>query len=89
MPKQEPMDRARDELFSHIHRCGVLDANVDDQDSWMNETMGYLAERYPDLGEQELVQLKAVGMRFCQPVISRLTADEPVGHAVLGPPKEA
>ncbi len=89
MPKQEPMDRARDELFSHIHRCGVLEANVDDQDSWMNETMGYLAERYPDLGEKDLVRLKAVGMRFCQPVISRLSRDEAAEHPVLGPPKEA
>ena len=45
MAKQEPMERARDELFSHIHRCGVLQAHVDDQDSWMTETIEYLAER--------------------------------------------
>lgn len=89
MPKQEPMDRARDELFSHIHRCGVLEATVDDQDSWMDETMQFLAERYPDLGEQELMQLKTVGMRFCQPVISRLSSDDAPEHPVLGPPKEA
>lgn len=72
MGKQELMDRARDELFSHIHRCGVLQASVDDQGSWMSETIEYLAERYPDLGESELGDLKAVGLRFCQPVISRL-----------------
>ena len=77
MGKQELMDRARDELFSHIHRCGVLQASVDDQDSWMTETIEYLAERYPDLTVSELAQLKTVGLRFCQPVISRLKKEEP------------
>lgn len=101
MAKQEPMDRARDELFSHIHRCGVLEAHEDDQDSWMTETVEYLAERYPDLGVKELTQLKAVGMQFCKPVISRLrrepppeqpavdAVDEESGEALLGAPREA
>lgn len=96
MGKQEPMERARDELFSHIHRCGVLDANATDQDVWMTETVEYLGERYPDLGVKDLVRLKAVGMQFCQPVISRLkrqpVASEPTatdGEALLGEPREA
>ena len=98
MAKQEPMDRARDELFSHIHRCGVLEAHEDDQDSWMTETIEYLAERYPDLGVKELTQLKAVGMQFCKPVISRLKREPPAerpmaeeegGEALLGAPREA
>ena len=98
MAKQEPMDRARDELFSHIHRCGVLQAHEEDQDSWMSETIEYLAERYPDLGVQELTQLKAVGMQFCKPVISRLRRDERTvqpavdeddSEAMLGAPREA
>ena len=75
MGKQELLDRARDELFSHIHRCGVLQASEDDQDTWMTETIEYLAERYPDLGETDLMELKTVGRRFCQPVISRLKKD--------------
>lgn len=95
MAKQEPMERARDELFSHIHRCGVLDANADDQDVWMTETVEYLGERYPDLGRRELGKLKAVGMQFCKPVISRLqrSAPEPeasdASEALLGEPREA
>lgn len=95
MAKQEPMERARDELFSHIHRCGVLNANADDQDVWMNETVEYLGERYPDLANSELVKLKAVGMQFCKPVISRLkrkqAAPEPseASEALLGEPREA
>ena len=95
MAKQEPMDRARDELFSHIHRCGVLNANADDQDVWMSETVEYLGERYPDLANSDLVQLKAVGMQFCKPVISRLKRKRPVpepgdaSESLLGEPREA
>lgn len=77
MAKQEPIERARDELFSHIHRCGVLNAEAADQDVWMTETVEYLAERYPDLGVSELAQLKKVGMQFCKPVISRLKRSRP------------
>lgn len=72
MAKQEPIERARDELFSHIHRCGVLEAEAADQDVWMTETVEYLAERYPDLEVSDLARLKKVGMQFCKPVISRL-----------------
>ena len=57
MAKQEPIERARDELFSHIHRCGVLEAEADDQDVWMTETVEYLAERYPDLEVADLAKL--------------------------------
>ncbi|MFC1662343.1 hypothetical protein ACFL3S_12975 [Gemmatimonadota bacterium] len=63
------MNRARDELFSHINRCGVLQAGEEDQRHWMDETIDYLAERYPDLSDGDLQDLYAVGMRFCQPAI--------------------
>jgi len=62
-------DRARDELFSHINRCGVLHAAEEDQKVWMEETMEYLGERYPDLGEPDLKDLFTLGMRFCQPAL--------------------
>lgn len=67
--KAKLKDRARDELFSHINRCGVLDAAEDDQTQWMKETMEYLAERYPDLGDADLQDLFTLGMRFCRPAI--------------------
>ena len=90
MAKQQPIERARDELFSHIHRCGVLKATPADQDSWMTETMGYLAERYPDLGEKELFHLKAVGLQFCKPVISRIKIEEPKeGNGMGDAPSDA
>ena len=69
MTKENMITRARDELFSHINRCGVLQADEEDQRHWMDETIDYLAERYPDLSDQDLQDLYAVGMRFCQPAI--------------------
>lgn len=69
MANEKLMDRARDELFSHINRCGVLQASADDQKVWMQETIDYLAERYPDLGDVDLDALFQVGMRFCRPAI--------------------
>jgi hypothetical protein len=63
------INRARDELFSHINRCGVLQAEENDQQHWMEETIDYLAERYPDLSDSDLQDLFSVGMRFCRPAI--------------------
>jgi hypothetical protein len=63
------LNRARDELFSHINRCGVLQAEEEDQRHWMDETIDYLAERYPDLTDGDLQELYSVGIRFCQPAI--------------------
>ncbi len=62
-------DRARDELFSHINRCGVLQAAHEDQEQWLDETMEYLGERFPDLGEADLHELRTLGLRFCRPAI--------------------
>lgn len=69
MSKEKLMDRARDELFSHINRCGVLQATSEDQAHWMDETIDYLGERYPDLSDADLHALHQVGMRFCKPAI--------------------
>lgn len=73
--KEKLMDRARDELFSHINRCGVLQASADDQKVWMEETIDYLAERYPDLDDPDLDQLHMVGLRFCQPALEHGSSD--------------
>lgn len=69
MTRQKILDRARDELFSHVNRCGVLQAAAADQEQWMNETIDYLGERFPDLTEGDLRDLYDVGIRFCQPAI--------------------
>ncbi len=62
-------DRARDELFSHIHRCDVIGATEEQQIEWMDDTLQFMAERYPDLSQRELEELRTLGLRFCQPVI--------------------
>ena len=60
--------QARDEMFSHILRCGVIDALPEHQKDWFDDTMLYLQDRYDDLSEEELGQLRQLGERFCQPV---------------------
>ena len=71
MGKEKLLERARDELFSHINRCGVLKAVEDEQRQWMDETIDYIRERYPDLSEVDLSGLHEIGTRFCQPAIPR------------------
>jgi hypothetical protein len=64
-------EQARDELFSHILRCGVLQAAGEDQKEWFDDTMEYLAERYEELSPNDLAELRRLGERYCQPVIQR------------------
>ena len=85
MPQEKIFAQARDELFSHINRCGVLSATDDDRTTWMNETIDYIGERYPDLVDPDLRELHAVGIRFCQPAINNIPAavvSEPVSETV-------
>lgn len=67
--KPTSLERARDELFSHIQRCGVLEAELEQRDEWLADTVGYLAERYPDLGKIELEELRQIGQRYCMPPV--------------------
>lgn len=93
MPKEKIFAQARDELFSHINRCGVLSATDDDRTAWMNETIDYIGERYPDLVDPDLRELHTVGTRFCQPAINNVAAavaSEPVAEtAVADAPDQA
>lgn len=66
-----PFEEARDELFQHIMQCGVVGAEPEDQTVWFNETMSYLEQRYPELGESERTQLRTLGERFAQPPKAR------------------
>jgi hypothetical protein len=67
-PEGASFAQARDELFSHILRCGVIDALPEHQKDWFDDTMGYIADRYEDLSEEELARLRTLGERYCQPV---------------------
>jgi hypothetical protein len=62
-----PFDEARDELFQHIMRCGVIGSDNEHVTDWFNETMGYVADRYHELTERELAELRVLGERFVQP----------------------
>ena len=75
------LERARDELFSHIRRCGVLDAELDQREEWLADTVGYLAERYPDLSKIELSELQKIGQRYCMPPKRHGDASAPEGAA--------
>lgn len=70
-PAPKPFEQARDQLYSHILRCGVLEAAVEHQKEWFDDTMEYLAERYEELTRTELTELRQLGERYCQPVIQR------------------
>ena len=64
-------EQARDELFSHILRCGVLEATPEHQKEWFDDTMGYLADRFQDLTDTEMEELRVLGERYCRPVVAR------------------
>ena len=74
--KSEDFDGARNELFNHIHRCGVIRATGDQQVEWMDETIEYMAECYPSLSREQLGELRTMGLRFCRPVIATAQPQE-------------
>jgi hypothetical protein len=69
-----PFEQARDELFQHIMTCGVVGADHGHQTEWFDETMKYFAERYPELNEHQVVELRKLGERFAQPPKAKASA---------------
>ena len=69
-----PFEQARDELFQHIMTCGVVGADSEHQHEWFDETLKYFAERYPELSEQQVRELRKLGERFAQPPKARASA---------------
>jgi hypothetical protein len=62
-----PFEQARDELFQHVMKCGVVGAEPEHQAEWFDETMVYLSDRYHELTQTELGELRKLGERFVQP----------------------
>lgn len=62
-----PFEEARDELFQHIMRCGVVGSEPEHQQEWFEETMTYMTDRYPELDAEKIVELRKLGERFAQP----------------------
>ena len=46
----------------------MIDALPEHQKDWLDDTMGYVADRYEDLSKEELAQLRVLAERYCQPV---------------------
>lgn len=66
-PAVTPFEEARDEMFQHIMKCGVIGASADDQKDWFDATMAYIAERYHELSPKQVSELRVLGERFSQP----------------------
>ena len=66
-----PFEQARDELFSHILRCGVLEASPEHQNEWFDDTILYLRDRYQELDDEQVAELRVLGERYCRPVVAR------------------
>jgi hypothetical protein len=62
-----PFEEARDELFQHIMRCGVVEAAPEHKDEWFSDTMAYFTNRYPELASEQINELRKLGERFAQP----------------------
>ena len=62
-----PFEEARDELFQHIMRCGVVGSDPEHQEEWFNDTMWYMTDRYPELNAEQMGELRKLGTRFAQP----------------------
>jgi hypothetical protein len=70
-----PFEQARDELFQHIMRCGVVGSDPEHAEEWFAETISYMTERFPELSEQQIGDLKTLGLRFAQPPKARVESD--------------
>ncbi|HEV2131577.1 MAG TPA: hypothetical protein VGR27_10770 [Longimicrobiaceae bacterium] len=60
----------------------MLKATEEQQIEWMDDTIAFVGERYPELSEEQLDELRVMGMRFCRPAIpygSEFTANNTQG----------
>jgi len=80
--------------MSHMVRCGVLEARHQDRLEWLDETMDYMAGRYPHLGDLQLARLEMMGRQFLKPAIphgrehTALTRDRALAEASADPDRE-
>ena len=70
-----PFEQARDELFQHIMRCGVVGAESEHVEEWFADTIKYMTDRFPELSEQQIGELRTLGLRFAQPPKIRTETD--------------
>lgn len=73
-------DQARDELFQHIMRCGVIGSDPEHMREWFDETTAYFAERYHELSKKEVTDLRVLGERFAAPTKRQEPGSAPVAE---------
>lgn len=73
-PTPSAFEQARDEMFYHVIHCGVVESDPAHHDEWFDDTMRYLADRYPELDDDQLTELRTVGERFARPPKARQTS---------------
>ncbi|MBT8335528.1 MAG: hypothetical protein KJO11_02925 [Gemmatimonadetes bacterium] len=66
---KKKIEKARDDLMSHIVRCDVLEAAMEHRLEWLDDTMDYMADRWPGLNDLQLAQLEMMGRQYLRPVI--------------------
>lgn len=79
--RKTDLDKARDELMSHVVRCDVLDAAMEHRAEWLDDTMDYMADRWPSLSDLQLAQLEMMGREYLRPVIRHGS-----GHTAMNRP---
>ncbi len=77
-----PFDEARNELFQHIMSCGVIGSAPEHQKEWFDETIQYMKDRYPELNQQKITELRTLGERFAAPTVKKPApaTDAPAGE---------
>jgi hypothetical protein len=44
-------------------------------EEWFTDTIKYMSDRFPELSEQQVAELKTLGLRFAQPPKTRTESD--------------
>lgn len=55
--------------MSHVVRCDVLEASMEHRMEWLEDTLAFMAERYPQLSDLHMAQLEMMGRQFVKPAI--------------------
>jgi hypothetical protein len=56
-------------------RCGVVGAEPEHVEEWFADTIKYMTDRFPELSEQQIGELRTLGLRFAQPPKTRTESD--------------
>jgi hypothetical protein len=64
-------EEARDELFSHLLRSRIADAEPARRHAWLTDTMTYLQARCPRLPDARLRHLEEAAERFLRTQVAR------------------